>query len=352
MIGPLRRQSLGVKVTIWYTTALTAALVAFAAVVYLSLHRVLWAELDDMLVLMLVALPICAAAAAYVGHRLVRRTLSPIDRLVRATADVTAENLSQRLPVENPDDEVGQIARAFNATLSRLEASFVQMRRFTANASHELRTPLAAMRGAGQVALADAGTVAEYREAIASMLEEVEYLSRLLDTLLLLARADSGQIDLAEQPIQVLGLVQNVTAECRILADEKDQTITVEGGEALVSADPTVLRIAVANIVHNAIRYSPVKGHVAVRVRPRTGSVTIDVADNGPGIPPEHVGHVFERFYRVDSSRSPLAGGVGVGLAMAQWAVAAHRGTLTVLNNPAGGCTFSIALPSLPASRS
>lgn len=457
------RRSIRTRVTLWYTAALTAALVLYAVVVYVSLRQVLWAELDDrlhheietgegllqpywsadgvrtpggasplddddyrwlqvwsvdgrllfqsdiaarqvipqlpapggdsavsvslaslgpfrvkdelghiarhpvivrvatsesrvrdelgeMVGLMLLTLPICALAAAYGGHHLVRRTLSSIDRLVAATTAVTAENLARRLPIENPDDEVGRIALAFNTTLSRLEASFTQMRRFTANASHELRTPLAAIRSAGQVALTDADTVGDHREAIASMLEEVDRLSALLDTLLLLARSDTGQVPLALHQVDVLDLVRGITAECRILADEKDQTITIDGTPARVAADPTVLRIAVANVVHNAIRYSPRRGRVGIRVSEAGAEAVIDVEDDGPGIPPEHVDHVFDRFYRVDPGRSSSAGGVGLGLAMARWAVTAHRGAISVRGNPAGGSTFSIVVPSDPTA--
>jgi signal transduction histidine kinase len=234
-------------------------------------------ELIEMVALMGGTLLLCAVAAAYGGYHLVRRTLAPVDRLVRAANAVTAEDLSRRLPVENAADEVGQIAFAFNATLARLEASFTQMRRFTANASHELRTPLTALRSTGQVALTGAGDATDHREAIASMLEEVERLSKLLDTLLLLARSDAGQIKLTTQSVNVLTLVQEVAADCRVLADEKAQTISIVGTDGAVSADPTVLRIAVANIVHNAIRYSPARGCVRIRVLPQANGIAIEI---------------------------------------------------------------------------
>lgn len=450
-------RSLRARVTVWYTAALMAALVAYAAVVYGSLHRVLWAELDDrlhheietsegllqpfwttdgavtpggqsplddddyrwlqvfspegrllfesdvakadpiaglavprldsavslevdgrgslrvkserghiakhpvmvrvatsearvreelaqMVALMAVALPLCAAGAAYGGYRLVRRTLAPVDRLVRAANSVTADNLAQRLPVENAADEVGQIAKAFNATLARLEGSFTQMRRFTANASHELRTPLTALRSTGQVALSDGGSVDDHREAIASMLEEVERLSKLLDTLLLLARSDAGHIELTRQPVNLLTLVQDVAADCRVLAEEKEQTISIGGAPISLLVDPTVLRVAVANVTHNAIRYSPPKGHVRIGVVASGDRVTIEVQDNGAGVPPEQVEQIFERFHRVDAARSP-DGGAGLGLAMARWAVESHRGSIAVRNNEGRGSTFTISLP-------
>jgi heavy metal sensor kinase len=458
MTSGARRRSLRVRVTIWFTAALVAALAAFAAVVYVSVRRVLWAELDDrlhhevetvegllqpywtmggvrtpggispldddddrwvevwtrdsrllfqsdvakaaplpqvappqgnralsirpdgqghlrmkdelghiaqqpvvlrvvtsearvrnelteMLLLMAVALPLCALTAAYGGHRLARRTLAPIDRLVRAANGITAENLTERLPVEHPADEVGQIAQAFNATLTRLQASFTQMRRFTANASHELRTPLTALRSTGQVALTSAGSIDDHREAIGSMLEEVERLSKLLETLLLLARSDAERMVLSRHSVDLLDLVQEMASECRVLAEEKSQSIAIDGSEVVLSADPTVLRIAIANVIHNAIRYSPSNGLVSIRVESQGDTATIEVADQGDGIPPAHLDQIFERFYQIDSARSPGTDGVGLGLAMARWAVEAHHGTITVRNNPAAGSTFTISLP-------
>lgn len=308
------------------------------------------AALAQMLVLMVAALPIAAGLVGLGGYYLARRTLSPVSRLVDATNAVTAANLDARLPVEVPHDEVGQIARAFNATLARLEGSFAQMERFTANASHELRTPLTALQSVGQVALTDADTVDEYRDAVGSILEEARHLSQLLDLLLLLARSDAGQIALTTQPVHVLDVVGDVVTECRVLADEKAQHVELGGDDVTIAADPTVLRIALANLLHNAIRYSPEGGAIRIRVSAGAAGATVAVTDSGPGIPPEHLERIFERFYRIDAGRSPAAGGVGLGLAMAQWAVTAHGGRIEVANHPSGGSTFTITLPAAPGS--
>lgn len=303
-----------------------------------------------MLVVMAFALPLCAVIAAYGCYRLVRRALSPIDRLVDAVKAVTATNLSRRLPFAGDRDEVGQIAGAFNETLARLEASFAQMERFTANASHELRTPLTAFQSTGQLVLSGARSIDDYRDAIGSMLEDAAHLSTLLDTLLLLAKSDAGQIALTLRSVELMPLVHAVTDECRVLADEKHQHIVISGSSPTIVADPTVLRIALANMLHNAIRYSPSGATIQIRVIAGAQGTQIEFEDTGPGIPLDHQARVFERFYRADAARSPGAGGVGLGLAMARWAVVAHGGTVGVRNNPLTGSTFTIQFPAPPQS--
>lgn len=312
-------------------------------------------ELTAMVWLMALALPLCGAAAAYGAFRLVRHALAPVDRLVASATAITADRLGDRLPVEHADDEVGQIARAFNATLARLEASFNQMRTFTANASHELRTPITALRSVGQVALTRARTADEYREAIGSMLDDADHLAKLLDTMLLLAKSDAGQIALTRERLDLGELVGQVADQCAVLAEEKGQTLAVESpresagagvGAGVVSVDPVVLRIAIANLIHNAIRYAAPASAVTMRVFARDAAVVLEVEDRGPGIPAEHHAHLFDRFYRADGARSHGVGGAGLGLAMARWAVEVHGGSIGVRSEPGAGSTFHISLPA------
>jgi len=321
-------------------------------------------EMADMLWLMGLALPLCAAIAGYGGFRLVRRTLMPVERLVTGATAITAERLGDRLPVDNPGDEVGRIASAFNATLARLEASFDQMRTFTANASHELRTPITALRSVGEVALTTAREEDAYREAIGSMLDDADHLAKLLDTMLLLAKSDAGQIALTRDRLDLRELVSQVAEQCAVLAEEKDQTLSLDGAPGagdrssasdaggtggLVSADPVVLRIAIANLIHNAIRYGPRDSTIALRVFTRDTTVVFEVEDRGPGIPPAHHPHLFDRFYRADNARSHGEGGAGLGLAMARWAVEVHGGTIGLRSEPGAGSVFSISLPRAQA---
>jgi heavy metal sensor kinase len=308
-------------------------------------------ELWEFFWLIGLAVPLVASVAVLGGYHLMRRTLRPVDRLVAAANQISAERLDVRLPVANPRDEVGQIAHAFNATLAKLEDSFERMRRFTANASHELRTPLTALRSTGQAALAASHGEGRYREAIADMVEDAEQLSRLLDVMLLLARADAGAVPLDRRSVDIDRLIADVARECDVLAQEKGQRLGLDCAAGTASVDPTVLRIAIANLLHNAIRYGPPSSEVDVRAFGVAGRVTIEVHDSGPGIAPEHHAHLFERFYRVDPGRSSALGGAGLGLAMARWSVQAHGGVIDVASAEGAGSTFRIVLPLDSAGR-
>jgi heavy metal sensor kinase len=310
-------------------------------------------ELVEFFWLIGLAAPLVVGVAVLGGYHLVRRTLRPVDRLVAAANQITAERLNVRLPIANLGDEVGQIAQAFNATLEKLEESFEQMRRFTANASHELRTPLTALRSTGQAALAANRGDQHYREALADMIEDAEQLSRLLDVMLLLAQADAGAVPLERRSVDVDLLVTDVAKECEVLAQEKGQCLLLDCSAGSAAVDPTVLRIAIANLLHNAIRYGPPSSPVGVRAFGDPASLTIEVQDRGPGIAPEHHEHLFERFYRVDPGRSGALGGAGLGLAMTRWSVEAHGGTVDVASADGLGSTFRIVLPrDLPARES
>jgi len=306
----------------------------------------IYEELRDFLWLAGLAIPCVALLAALGGHWLLRRTFRPVDQLLEGARSVRAERLDVRLPVANARDEVGQIAEAFNATLARLEASFEQMRRFTANASHELRTPLAALRATGQAALSGNARDEELREALGDILEDAEQLSRLLNTMMLLAQADAGRLMLERRPCALDALVRDVVAECEVLATDKGQRIVVAVEPARAAVDPVVFRIAVANLLHNAIRYAPAGTDVTVRLTRVAATWQIEVADAGPGIAREHHARLFERFYRVDAGRAHAAGGVGLGLAMARWSAEAHGGRIDLDSAPGSGSTFRVVLPA------
>jgi heavy metal sensor kinase len=308
-------------------------------------------ELVEFFWLIGLAAPLVVGVAVLGGYHLIRRTLRPVDRLVAAANQITAERLNVRVPVANPADEVGQIAHAFNAMLAKLEGSFEQMRRFTANASHELRTPLTALRSTGQAALTASSDVERYREALADMIEDAEQLSRLLDVMLLLAQADAGVVPVEPRSVDVDLLVSDVAKECDVLAQEKGQRLLLDCSAGNAVVDPTVLRIAIANLLHNAIRYGPPSSDVSVRAFGDHARVTIEVQDRGPGIAREHHKHLFERFYRVDPGRSSALGGAGLGLAMARWSVEAHGGAVEVASAEGRGSTFRIVLPRSQTGR-
>jgi signal transduction histidine kinase len=227
----------------------------------------------------------------------------------------------------------------------RLESSFAQMRRFTADASHELRTPLTAIRSVGEVGLRGRRDEKAYRDIIGSMLEEVDRLALMVDRLLTLSRADTGQSKLSVELVDIPELAEEIAEQLGVLAEEKNQTIEVHS-ERVPGwvGDRVVLRQALLNLVDNGIKYSPVGGKIGVCVAETKDGIVIDVTDTGPGIPADLQSRIFDRFYRVDKARSRENGGTGLGLAIAKWAVEVNGGRLT-LEPPEGvGSCFRITL--------
>jgi len=303
-------------------------------------------EWRELLYGLLVGLPVAIAIAALGGHWLARGVLEPLDRMARHAERLAAENLGERLPVDNPEDELGHLAQAFNGSFGRIEESFSQLRRFTADASHELRTPLTAIRTVGEVALQDPRNLEGHREAIGSMLEEVDRLSRLVGSLLFLSRADAGPA-LHREAVGLLALAKGSAGLLEILAEEKGQRIDVQGDAGVTAdVDGLILRQALINLIDNAIKYSPRDSSVRINVqRDESGAAVVEVIDQGPGIPEADQVRVFERFYRIDEARSREHGGAGLGLSIALWAVRAHGGRIDLRSRAGEGSTFRIVLP-------
>jgi heavy metal sensor kinase len=308
----------------------------------------LWEHFWQLVIGWVASLPLALGLAGVGGYVLAKHAFSPVERMARRAREINAEHLSARLDVENPNDELGQLASAFNETLERLQRSFQQLRQFTSDASHELRTPLTAIRSVGEVGLRKQAGADHYREVIAKMLEGTGRLTRLIESLLAVARADSGQIQLSRTEITAKPFAAEVVALLGVLAEEKGQRLSLEGDETVqIRADRAVLRQVLVNLLDNAIKYSPPGGPIAVRVLNVGGqAVCIEVQDCGPGIPAEHRDRVFDRFYRVDEARSADAGGAGLGLAIAKWGVEANGGRLELSCPPGGGCLFRLLLPA------
>lgn len=309
-------------------------------------EKVLREQFGEMISALVLGLPIALVIVGLTGYFVARRALQPLDYMARRAKQINAEHLNERLEFENADDELGHLGSAFNETLSRLEHSFGQLKRFTADASHELRTPLTAIRSVGEVALQNPTDDHSHREAIGSMLEEVSRLTHLVDSLLILSRAESEHLVLQRRVVSLRDLASESVSLLEVLAEEKHQSLKVEGDQSLVvSGDPLILRQALAALIHNAVKYSPAKGSIEVRVGSMNGSAFIEVHDSGPGIAPEHQAKVFERFYRVDQARTRDVGGAGLGLSIADWAVKAHGGKIELESDSQPGCTFRIKLP-------
>lgn len=302
------------------------------------------AEVSRLLLVLGLGLPLAVLLSAVGGSLLARRALAPVTAMADRAQGITAERLHERLPLAGTGDELERLGAAFNATLERLERSFEQLRRFTADASHEMRTPLAALRSTGEVALQH-GDLAAAREAIGSMLEETERLTRLVESLLTLARADAGTAPVARAAVDLVELAREVASLLGPLAEERGQTVSVEAlAPVTVTADRALLRRALVNVLDNAIKYGPRGSRVTVRAGGWGANAVLEVADEGPGIAAEHHARVFDRFYRVDPGRSRDQGGTGLGLAIARWAVEANGGRIELESAPDRGSTFRILL--------
>ncbi|MGE3511703.1 MAG: sensor histidine kinase [Vicinamibacterales bacterium] len=303
-------------------------------------------ELSEVLAVLILGLPLVVALAGVGGYLLARRALAPIDHLATEARRITAERLHERLTVANEKDEIGRLASVVNETFARLEASFDQLRRFTADSSHELRTPLAVLRGIGEAMVAKGRSAAEYEEAIGSMLEEIDRMSNLVDTLLRLSHGDAGTVRLFRESLDLSDLALDVAASLGVLAEERHQTLSFHLTRPVtVSVDRLVLREAVTNVLDNAIKYSPDKATITIRTESTAGQAVLVIGDEGPGIPLEHRERIFHRFFRVDEARSRERGGTGLGLAIAKWAVEIHGGQITAQEGHQGGAEFHIRLP-------
>jgi heavy metal sensor kinase len=304
--------------------------------------------LGALLRILLLSLPVAMLLSVGGGYFLAGRALSPIGAVAAKAREITAESLSERLPVTNPDDELGRVAVVFNETLGRLEASFDRLRTFTANVSHELRTPLTAIRSVGEVALRRPLDADVARDVIGSMLEEVERMTRLVDCMLALARAEPGRPPLARVEVDLAAIADSAVEFVRVLAEEKKQTLTFDERQpTVVRGDGVTLRQALTNLLDNAIRYTSAGGHIGVCVgRGTDGQAVVEVDDDGVAIPPEERERIFDRFHRIGGGGAGEPRGIGLGLAIARSAAEANGGRLEYEAPASGGNRFRILLPT------
>ena len=298
------------------------------------------------------------------GYALARRSLAPVVAMSARAADIGASSLHERLPVANPNDELGQLARTFNELLARLDTAFDQQRRFMADASHELRTPVAIMLGEADIALSQSQRPGdEYRSALGAVRDEGRRLSRVVADLFLLARADAGQRPLQRREFYLDELVMECVRAARALAAARESTIVFRSPIAEVisdaasdpaddwpiDADEELIRSLLMNLLDNAIKHSPASATVEIGLARDASSYRLTVSDTGPGIPVEAHTKVFERFYRVDAARGretpSETGGAGLGLAIGRWIAEAHGGTLELRSSSSAGSCFEIVLP-------
>jgi heavy metal sensor kinase len=306
-------------------------------------------ELNELQTVLLMAVPIVLLLSGGLGYILARKALAPMERLRRSTQEITADRLDRRLPITHPKDELGQLTQTINAMIARLERSFAEIRCFTADASHELRTPLTAIRTEAEVALRQPINPAECQQLLGSILEECERLTRLTDQLLTLSREDSGSSPPVRDPVDLGALVEGIVETMRPLAEGKGLHLeTCFQCHVTVRGEDTRLGEVFYNLLDNAIKYTPPGGRIEVDVKQQSGEAIVMVRDSGIGIPREHLPHVFNRFYRVDKSRSREQGSTGLGLSIAKTIVSAHGGRIELTSAPGQGTCCMVTIPAEP----
>lgn len=295
--------------------------------------------------------PVALLLGSYGGLLLANQALRPVDRLTRTAKEIGEGDLSKRVPVPPQQDELGRLATTFNRMIERLQAAFERQRQFTSDASHELRTPLAVMRGDIEITLRRERTPQEYRRVLTSNLEEIMRLTRLVEDLLMLARADSNQAMLRAEPMVFDELCEQTVEYLRPLAEQKSQTLRYEPPAErplMINGDAQRLKQMLLNLIDNAIKYTPAGGSVTVSVNREGREAVLRVADTGRGIPAEDLPHIFERFFRHSRNTSDKTViGFGLGLSIVKWIVDSHGGKIEAVSKVGAGTTFTVRLPLL-----
>jgi signal transduction histidine kinase len=275
------------------------------------------------------------------------RALRPVDRITRTAKEIGEKDLRQRIPIKS-NDELGRLASTLNQMIARLEVAFERQRQFAADASHELRTPLSVIRAESTLSLANATTLDEYRKSLDLISQEADHMSSIIEQLLFLARNDAGQEPLNLVSVNIKELLTDISADVEVLTRDKGLQFNLGPIDNVnVKGDRVKLKQLLMNILTNAIRYTPPFGKITTTTTKKKEILEVDITDTGPGISPEHLPYIFQRFYRVDSARSGSEGGAGLGLSIAQSIAESHGGKIEVESQLAKGSTFKIYLPIL-----
>ncbi len=311
-------------------------------------HEVLDSVFTNVLLIVPIALLISIVGGWFLAHK----SLKPVDNLTRAAREITARNLNRRLPALRGDDELGRLTEQFNDMIGRLQASFEQVQEFSADASHELRTPLTIMRGEIEVALRNARLSRSTREIFESVHHEIIRMSSIVESLLILTKAETGRQAFTFSAIALDELVRQIAEDARVLAEPKHIRVKEERMDhVMVAADGARLRQLLLTLVDNAVKFTPARGTVTLSVVHAGSTAHIRVKDTGIGIPRKDQERIFERFYRVvrdDDSGGTVPEGSGLGLSIARWIAEAHNGTISVESRERRGSMFTVSLPLSP----
>ena len=351
--------TLRTRLTLWYAVIFSASLLVIGVSMYSELvveqrakiarhHR---AEVDDDAGTDITQIILLYGGSAVVvgllgGWWLTRRAFAPVAALTRAAEKIHERNLSEQLPRSGNGDELDRLTEVFNAMTARLDGSFQRIREFTLHASHELKTPLTILRGEFETALHDEHASSLQKEKLASQIDEIERLTKIVDGLTLLTKADAGQIALKCEPVRLDELVRESFADAKILAQPQNIEVRLDGcDEISINGDRHRLRQMLLNLADNAVKYNQPGGTVNFSLQ-RAGKFSeLQITNTGAGLASESQHRVFERFFRGDASHNNAVEGCGLGLSIAQWIVTAHRGEIHFSSEPDKLTTVSVRLP-------
>jgi heavy metal sensor kinase len=322
--------------------------------------------LNTLFIILMITVPTALIVASLGGQFLANKALKPVAQVTQAARAITSQNLNQRIDPPRVKDEIGRLVETFNEMISRLDQSFRQVKQFTSDASHELKTPLTILRGEVEVALRKDRPGPEYQQILRSNLEEINRMSQIVNDLLLLSKADSGEVKLNRRRLPLPAVLQEVVDQIDILAHSKglDIGLSISAEDLVIEGDDLRIRELFLNLIENGIKYTEPGGavHIALEratLPPASGNgenpgtngsnwAKVAVSDTGMGIAPEHLDKIFDRFYRVDKARSREQGGSGLGLSICKWIVEAHHGSIHVESEPGKGSLFVVHLPLAP----
>lgn len=306
-------------------------------------QRLLRSYLDQLWLVLGIGL----LAAVMIGFRIARKGIAPVQSMTETVKRVRSSTLSERIALAEMPSELSVLAETFNEMLERLEEAFARLSRFSSDLAHELRTPIGNIRGELEVALTRARSPMEYREVAQSSLEECQKLTRLIDRLLFLARSEHPETQIRREKIDIEQELQKVTDFYEPAAAEREVRVHLQANPELVAdVDRTLFQLAVGNLVDNAVRHTPAGGTVTLAASVENESLIVHVTDTGGGIAPEHLPHVFERFYRADSARSHDGGGSGLGLALVRTIARLHKGNASIESALGAGTVVTVTFPT------
>jgi heavy metal sensor kinase len=302
--------------------------------------------MNRLLIILIIGIPTAISLTVVIGYFMAKKALKPVDKIRKTAVKITSRSLGERIDIGPRKDELTRLAETFNEMISRLQNAFQRVNQFSSDVSHELKTPLTILKGETEVTLRKEREKDDYRRLLESHLEEIDRMTRIIEDLLLLSKADAREVQLNMEEIDLKDLVVDVCMDMKFFADKKGVDLTVsEAEDVRLKGDELKLRRMLLNVIENGIKYTPRGGRVAVTSFLNNGYAQIDVKDNGIGIAQDDLKYVFDRFYRGDKSRRRESGS-GLGLSISKWIAEAHKGVIEVESAPATGSLFSIRLPT------